>query len=143
MAQVFSGKKVILDNVFSGEGVDAFDLDGNRVWVERAHAKEMFARGELVNSARVVSCQRCGAGIDEERSADFPGLGLCESCFGKFVEVACVTTPGQLIEGYGSAALATAPEKYVDEMTLDTSRRQRRAFFVRILAPKRSRGEDR
>ncbi len=139
---VYSGKRRNVDNVYSHDGVWAFDVQtGDVVWVERGHARSMFSGGLLANEALIEKCARCGERINEVRSADFPQLALCNDCFGKWVNVACVTPPGQLLEGYGAAAMATNPQQYVDEHTLESSRGQRLAFFARVLAPKRSKGE--
>lgn len=125
----FSGKNRVdpeFSGVFSGEGIHAFDPDtGDRVWIRRG------VKG-FVGEALVEECSRCGEHIGEVRSANFPGLSLCQNCFGKWVDVCCVTPPAHLAEGYGGEAMALNDEDlgaYIELVSLDTTREERDALL--------------
>lgn len=132
---IYSGSDGRRDAVFSLQGTRCFDQQGNYCWVNNADARKGIEAGTLFATAMILRCERCGAAINEVRSGDFPKFNLCNECFGTFIELACVTPPAMLVDGYAAVAMSSdeMAHEYCAEVGINSSRDDRLDLFEDVI----------
>lgn len=102
------------ETCFSSEGTYAFTAEGDRVWARSEIADQKLKMGKWTETILVTVCGRCGTEINQVRDGRFPGLGVCDECFAKHCDAACICTPATLL----NAQVGGKPERYATALTV-------------------------